>query len=115
VTGVTSVGKELWPGTWEEGKSDLRRVDLQSAEAGANRDAARRWRIGPLNPNGGDLLFCGGGTSGMVKGVQKPKRKSKAVLAQWILQHEAFVEVICRPNIKSCMSGAGGPAAMFSE
>jgi hypothetical protein len=32
VTGVTYVGKELWLGTWEEKKSDLRRDDPQSAK-----------------------------------------------------------------------------------
>jgi len=69
VTGVTYVAKELWRGTWEEKKSDLRRVDPQSAEALELIEM----------PQG---VGVSGGTSGMVKGVQKPKRKSKAVLAQ---------------------------------
>src|SRR5262249_14269284 len=32
VTGVTWVGDELWHGTWEDGQSELRRIDPQSGK-----------------------------------------------------------------------------------
>jgi hypothetical protein len=79
VTGVTWVGKELWHGTWEEEKSDLRRVDPQTGEVLELIEMPRGVGVSGLESNGGDLFFCGGGPSGMVRAVRKPKRQSKAV------------------------------------
>ena len=76
VTGVTWVGNELWHGTWEEEKSDLRRVDPQSGEALELIEMPQGVSVSGLESNGGDLFFCGGGTSAMVRAVRKPKRRS---------------------------------------
>ena len=82
VTGVTWVGKELWHGTWEEEKSDLRRVDPQSGEVLELIEMPQGVSVSGLESNGGDLFFCGGGTSGMVRAVRKPKRQSQTVPAE---------------------------------
>jgi glutamine cyclotransferase len=82
VTGVTWVGKELWHGTWEEEKSDLRRVEPQSGEVLELIDMPQGVGVSGLESNGGDLFFCGGGSSGMVRAVRKPKRQSKIVPAE---------------------------------
>jgi len=82
VTGVTWVGRELWHGTWEQKKSDLRRVDPQSGEALELIEMPQGVSVSRLESNGADLFFCGGGTSGMVRAVRKPKRQSKAVPAE---------------------------------
>ena len=80
VTGITWVGKELWHGTWEEEKSDLRRIDPQTGEVLELIEMPRGVGVSVLESNGGDLLFCGGGPSGMVRAVRKSKRQYKAAL-----------------------------------
>jgi hypothetical protein len=74
LTGVTWVGKELWHGTCEEEKSDLRRVDPQSGEVLELIEMPQGIGVSGLESNSADLFFCGGGTSGMVRAVRKPKR-----------------------------------------
>jgi len=77
VTGVTWVGKELWHGTWEGEKSDLRRVDPLSGEVLELIEMPPGVTVSGLESNGGDLFFCGGGNSGKVRAVRKPKRRSQ--------------------------------------
>ena len=77
VTGVTWVGKELWHGTWEDEKSDLRRVDPLSGEVLELIEMPQGVTVSGLESNGGDLFFCGGGNSGKVRAVRKPKRRSQ--------------------------------------
>ena len=77
MTGVTWVGKELWHGTWEDEKSDLRRVDPLSGEVLEVIEMPPGVTVSGLESNGGDLFFCGGGNSGKVRAVRKPKRRSQ--------------------------------------
>jgi glutamine cyclotransferase len=77
VTGVTWVGKELWHGTWEDEKSDLRRVDPLSGEVLELIEMPQGVTVSGLESNGCDLFFCGGGNSGKVRAVRKPKRRSR--------------------------------------
>jgi glutamine cyclotransferase len=73
VTGVTWVDGELWHGTWEGDESDLRRVDPAS---GAVRDRLvmpRGRGVSGLESDGSDLFYCGGGTSGTVLAVRRPR------------------------------------------
>ena len=77
VTGVTWAGKELWHGTWEEEQSDLRRVDPLSGEVLELIEMPQGVTVSGLESNGGDLFFCGGGNSGKVRAVRKPKRRSQ--------------------------------------
>jgi len=78
VTGVTWAGKELWHGTWEDEQSDLRRIDPLLGEVLELIEMPEGVTVSGLESNGGELLFCGGGNSGKVRVVRKPKNRSHA-------------------------------------
>jgi len=78
VTGVTWVDGELWHGTWEGEESDLRRVDPQTGEVLEKLDMPPGTGVSGLESDGGDRFFCGGGSSGKVRVVRRPKRRSAA-------------------------------------
>jgi glutamine cyclotransferase len=73
VTGVTWVDDELWHGTWEADQSELRRVDVQSGEVLEQIDMPTGISVSGLESNGGDTFFCGGGGSGKVRAVRRPR------------------------------------------
>src|SRR3989441_1876719 len=74
VTGVTWVDGELWHGTWEADESDLRRIDSQTGEVLERVEMPRGAVVSGLESDGGDQFFCGGGRSGKVRTVRRPKR-----------------------------------------
>jgi glutamine cyclotransferase len=74
VTGVTWVDGELWHGTSEAGESDLRRLDPQSGEVLEQLEMPTGTMVSGLESDGGDRFFCGGGASGKVRAVRRPKR-----------------------------------------
>jgi len=74
VTGVTWVDGELWHGTWEGDESDLRRIDPRTGEVLERVEMPPGVGVSGLESNGGDLFFCGGGASGKVRAVRRPKR-----------------------------------------
>lgn len=74
VTGVTWVDGELWHGTWEGEKSELRQVDPQTGEVIQSLDMPTGMSVSGLESDGGDRFFCGGGSSGKVRTVRRPKR-----------------------------------------
>jgi glutamine cyclotransferase len=74
VTGVTWVDGELWHATWEGDESDLRRVDPQTGEVQEKLEMPRGANVSGLESDGGDRFFCGGGKSGKVRAVRRPKR-----------------------------------------
>ena len=78
VTGVTWVDGELWHATWEGEASDLRRVDPASGEVLENLPMPPGVFVSGLESDGGDQFFCGGGKSGKVRVVQRPKRAGAA-------------------------------------
>ena len=78
VTGVTWVDGELWHGTWEGDQSDLRRVDPRTGEVQERLEMPPGVYVSGLESDGGDQFFCGGGSSGKVRVVRRPKRKSAA-------------------------------------
>ena len=78
VTGVTWVDGELWHGTWEDDESDLRRVDPQTGKVLESLDMPRGVHVSGLESDGGDQFFCGGGSSGKVRTVRRPRRGSAA-------------------------------------
>jgi len=78
VTGVTWVEGELWHGTWEGEKSDLRRIDPQTGEALESIEMPPGLTVSGLESDGGDRFFCGGGNSGKVRAVRRPKRAAAA-------------------------------------
>jgi len=78
VTGVTWVDGELWHGTWEGDESDLRRVDPKTGEVLERLDMPPGVNVSGLESDGGDQFFCGGGSSGKVRAVRRPKRAAAA-------------------------------------
>jgi hypothetical protein len=73
VTGVTWVDGELWHGTWEADESELRRIHPQSGEMLEQLLMPRGMGISGLESDGADLFYCGGGDSGKVRAVRRPK------------------------------------------
>jgi glutamine cyclotransferase len=74
VTGVTWLEGELWHGTWEEDESELRHIDAESGEVLERVTMPRGVGVSGLESNGRDVFFCGGGRSGKVRAVRRPKR-----------------------------------------
>jgi glutamine cyclotransferase len=78
VTGVTWVDNELWHGTWENEQSELRRVDPQTGEVREQLDMPPGITVSGLESDGRDRFFCGGGNSGKVRVVKRPKPRGGA-------------------------------------
>jgi glutamine cyclotransferase len=78
VTGVTWVDGELWHATWEGDESDLRRVDPDTGEVLERVEMPPGVGVSGLESDGGDRFFCGGGPSGKVRAVRRPKRRAPA-------------------------------------
>ena len=76
VTGVTWIDGELWHGTWEGDESDLRRVDPRRGEVLERLEMPPGVVVSGLESDGGDQFFCGGGRSGKVRTVRRPRRGS---------------------------------------
>jgi glutamine cyclotransferase len=74
VTGVTWVDGELWHGTWEGDESDVRRVDPRTGEVMERLEMPTGVGVSGLESDGGDRFFCGGGESGKVRAVRRPRR-----------------------------------------
>src|SRR5262249_10719074 len=77
VTGVTWVDGELWHGTWEGDESDLRRIDPRTGEVLETLEMPRGVGVSGLESDGRDQFFCGGGRSGTVRSVRRPRRGSR--------------------------------------
>jgi glutamine cyclotransferase len=78
VTGVTWIDGELWHGTWGGDESDLRRVDPRTGEVLERLAMPPGVELSGLESDGGDRFFCGGGRSGNVRAVRRPRRASAA-------------------------------------
>ena len=75
VTGLTWVDGELWHGTWEGDQSELRRVDPDTGEVLERLQMPAGVNVSGLESDGRELFFCGGGRSGKVRAVRRPRRK----------------------------------------
>ena len=73
VTGVTWVDGELWHGTWEGDESELRHIDPQDGAVLERLQMPPGTGISGLESDGADLFYCGGGGSGKVRAVRRPK------------------------------------------
>jgi len=73
VTGVTWVDGELWHGTWEGDDSELRHIDPADGTVLERLAMPAGSGVSGLESNGADLFFCGGGGSGKVRAVRRPK------------------------------------------
>jgi glutamine cyclotransferase len=78
VTGVTWTDGELWHATWEGDESELRRVDPRTGEVLERLEMPPGANVSGLESDGGDRFFCGGGSTGKVRAVRRPRRASAA-------------------------------------
>jgi streptogramin lyase len=76
VTGVTWTDGELWHATSEGDECDLRRVDPRTGEVLEKLDMPAGVSVSGLESDGGDQFFCGGGGSGKVRAVRRPRRSA---------------------------------------
>jgi outer membrane protein assembly factor BamB len=76
VTGVTWVDGELWHGTWEGDDADIRQVDPGTGEVRVRLTMPAGTAVTGLESDQGDLFYAGGGESGRVRAVRKPRRRS---------------------------------------
>ena len=73
VTGVSFVGGELWHGTQEDERSEIRHVDPRSGEVLERLEMPAGTIVSGLESDGAGLFYCGGGMSGKVRAVRKPR------------------------------------------
>src|SRR5215208_2798406 len=74
VTGVTWVDGELWHGTWEGDDADIRQVDPETGEVLTRLTMPEGAGVSGLESDQGDLFYAGGGESGRIRAVRKPRR-----------------------------------------
>lgn len=74
VTGVTWVDGELWHGTSEDDASEIRRIEPESGAVLERLAMPSGTMVSGLESDGRDLFLCGGGKSGKVRAVQRPRR-----------------------------------------
>jgi glutamine cyclotransferase len=75
VTGVTWVDGELWHGTWEGDESDIRRINPESGAVLERLEMPRGTGVSGIESDGANLFYCGGGPSGKLRAVRRPKRE----------------------------------------
>jgi len=73
VTGVTWVDGELWHGTWEGDESDIRHIDPESGAVLERLEMPRGEGVSGMESDGAGLFYCGGGPSGKIRAVRRPK------------------------------------------
>jgi glutamine cyclotransferase len=74
VTGVTWVDGDLWHGTWQGDESELRRINPRTGEVLESLEMPPGVGVSGLEADGKDRFFCGGGSSGKLRAVRRPKR-----------------------------------------
>ena len=79
VTGVTWVDGELWHGTWEGDESDVRHIDPATGEVLESLQMPAGVGVSGLESDGGDRFFCGGGRSGKITAIRRPKTRASSL------------------------------------
>jgi glutamine cyclotransferase len=74
VTGVTWIDGDLWHATWEGDESELRRIDSKTGEVLEKLEMPAGMNVSGLESDGADRFYCGGGKTGKVRAVRRPKR-----------------------------------------
>ncbi len=77
VTGVSWVDGELWHGIWEGDESEIRRVDPGTGDVRVRLKMPAGTEVSGLESDGGDLFYVGGGGSGRVRAVRRPRKGAK--------------------------------------
>jgi len=75
VTGVTWVDGELWHGTWEGSESEIRRVDPETGTVLTRLTMPEGTEVSGLESDQGELFYAGGGSSGRVRAVRRPRKR----------------------------------------
>lgn len=73
VTGVSWVDGELWHGTWEGEDSEIRRIDAGSGAVLERLALPQGVGVSGLESDGAGLFYCGGGGSGRIRAVRRPR------------------------------------------
>lgn len=73
VTGVSWVDGELWHATWDEEGSDVRRLDPGTGQVLEKLDMPPEAGVSGLESDGGEQFFCGGGNSGRIRSIRRPR------------------------------------------
>ncbi|MEZ4370811.1 MAG: glutamine cyclotransferase [Polyangiaceae bacterium] len=73
VTGVSWVDGELWHATWEEEQSEIRNIDPESGEIKQAIRMPHGTIVSGLDADE-ENFYCGGGTSGKVRVVARPRK-----------------------------------------
>ena len=73
VTGVTWVDGEFWHGTWEGDDSGLRRLDPETGAVLETISMPEGTGVSGLESDGAGRFFCGGGRSGTIRAVRRPR------------------------------------------
>lgn len=74
VTGVCWVEGELWHATWENDESELRRVEPATGAVLERLEMPAGAGVSGLESDGKETFFCGGGKSGKLRAVKRPRR-----------------------------------------
>lgn len=72
VTGVTWVDGQLWHGSWEDDAAEIRQIDPQTGAVLRQLDMPPGVSVSGLESDGGELFYCGGGSSGKIRVVRRP-------------------------------------------
>jgi outer membrane protein assembly factor BamB len=78
VTGVSWSDGELWHATWEGEESEVRRIDPASGEVLERLEMPPGIFVSGLEADGGDRLYCGGGPSGKLRAIRRPRLRPRA-------------------------------------
>jgi streptogramin lyase len=73
VTGVSWANGELWHGTWEGDASELRHIDPGTGKVLERLEMPAGVFVSGLEADGAGVFYCGGGPSGKVRAVRKPR------------------------------------------
>lgn len=74
VTGITFADGVLWHGTWE-GTSELRALDPATGDVLERLTMPADVVVSGLEADNGERLYAGGGPSGLVRAVRRPRRR----------------------------------------
>ena len=74
VTGVSWVDGELWHGVWEGDEAELRHIDPANGAVLERLQMPDGIGVSGLESDGAGLFYCGGGPSGKVRVVRRPKK-----------------------------------------
>ena len=76
VTGVSWIDGDLWHATWDDDGSDVRRIDVKTGEILEKLDMPADIGVSGLESDGGERFFCGGGRTGKIRAIRRPRRRT---------------------------------------